>query len=142
MKVKIKLIDSSLPMPSYQTKGAVALDLYSRLEMKIEPKSTALIPLNVVIKIPKGYALVLANRSSTGKKKGLSMINGIGIIDQDYCGEEDEIRFFCYNFTEKNVKIEKGERIAQAMFVPIKKVELIQVEKMEGKNRGGFGTTG
>ena len=142
MKVKIKLIDPSLPLPNYQTDGSVALDLYSRLEIDIEPKNTALVPLNVVIKIPKGYALVLANRSSTGRKKGLNMVNGIGIIDQDYCGEEDEIRFFCYNFTGKNVKIEKGERIAQAMFVPVEKAGLVQVDKMGEKNRGGFGTTG
>lgn len=142
MKVNIKLIDPSLPLPSYQTDGAVAFDLYSRLDMDVEPKNIALIPLNVVIKIPEGYALVLANRSSTGRKKGLSMINGIGIIDQDYCGEEDEIRFLCYNFTESSVKIEKGERIAQAMFLPVGKAEFVQIEKMNEKSRGGFGTTG
>ncbi|MDD5731291.1 MAG: dUTP diphosphatase [Patescibacteria group bacterium] len=141
MKVKIKLIDDSLPLPNYQTGGAVAFDLYSRLEVNVESETTALVPLNIVVKIPKGYALVLANRSSTGKK-GLKMVNGIGIIDQDFCGEEDEIRFFCYNFTEKNVKIERGERIAQAMFLPVEKAEFIQTAKMDKKSRGGFGTTG
>ena len=47
-----------------------------------------------------------------------------------------------YNFTEKTVKVEKGERIAQAIFIPIEKVELISVEKIEKKSRGGYGSTG
>lgn len=142
MKVNVKLIDSTLPLPAYQTEGAVAFDMYSRVDIEIEPKSTALIPLNLVIDIPKGYALILANRSSTGKKKGLRMVNGIGIIDQDYCGDTDEIRYLTFNSTDQVVKVEKGERIAQAMFVPIEKAELVEVQKMSGKDRGGFGTTG
>jgi len=142
MKIEIKLIDPTLPLPSYQTEGAVAFDLYSRIDMEINPKEIAMIPLNVVIKIPKGYALILANRSSTGKKKGLQMINGIGVIDQDYNGDEDEIRFLCRNFTDEKVKIEKGERVTQAMFVPVEIADFNQVEKMGDQNRGGFGTTG
>lgn len=142
MKVEIKLIDPSLPLPAYQTEGAVAFDLYSRLDVEIPPKSLGMIKLNVIIKIPPGYVLLVPSRSSLPKKKGLFLANSIGIIDQDYCGDDDEIGFLAYNFTDNSVKVDKGERIAQALFVPVEKVELVQVDKMDEKSRGGYGSTG
>jgi len=142
MKINIKLIDKSLPLPEYQTVGAVAFDLYSRIDMEIAPKSFGLVPLNIVVETPKGFVFMVAARSSTAKKKGLFMANSVGIIDQDYCGEEDEVKFMAYNFTDDVVKIEKGERIAQGMFLPVEKAEFNVLEKMEEKSRGGFGSTG
>jgi dUTP pyrophosphatase len=69
-------------------------------------------------------------------------VNSVGIIDQDYCGDEDTIKFAYINMRKEEVRINKGERIGQGMFVKIEKPEFIIVEKMEGTNRGGFGTTG
>lgn len=142
MKVQIKLIDSTLPLPDYQTPGAVAFDLYSREDMEIAPKSIAKIPTNLIIQIPKGYLLSIVTRSSTAVKKGLSLLQGFGIIDQDYCGPTDEILYQVYNFTDTPVKIERGERVGQAAFVRVDQMEWEQVAEMTGPNRGGFGTTG
>lgn len=141
MKVKIKRIDGSLPLPAYATDGSVAFDLFSRQDTKINPGEIALVPANVIIETPKGYALVLALRSSTPRKKGLLKPHGVGIIDQDYCGEGDELKIQVYNFTDKPVVVERGERIAQGMFVKIEKNEWEETDKM-GKTRGGFGSTG
>ena len=142
MNVKIKLIDKSLPIPQYQTKGAVAFDFYSRVNIKIPKKSTKIIPLNVVAKVPKNTMLLLAGRSSL-PKKGLMVANSIGIIDQDYCGENDEICLFVYNFSNKTAQVNKGERIAQGIFVHISKVsKFIPVNVQNTKSRGGFGSTG
>ncbi|HRY60138.1 MAG TPA: dUTP diphosphatase [Patescibacteria group bacterium] len=142
MNVQIKLIDPSLPLPAYQTAGSVAFDLYSRIDIEVAPKSIVLVPLNIIVKTPEGYVFLISPRSSLAKKKGLFQGNHIGVIDQDYCGESDEVLFCAYNFTDEIVRIEKGERIAQGMFLPVEKVGLIQVEKMDDKNRGGFGSTG
>jgi dUTP pyrophosphatase len=142
MKVKIKRIDTSLPLPEYQTSGAVAFDLYSRVDMTIAPKSLGLIPTNIIVEIPKGYMLMLASRSSTPKKKGLLVPHGVGIIDQDYCGEKDELLLQVFNFTDQDVPIAKGERMGQAVFVRIDQGEWEEVTEMTEKNRGGFGTTG
>uniref|UniRef100_A0A7C4R2L2 dUTP diphosphatase n=1 Tax=candidate division CPR3 bacterium TaxID=2268181 RepID=A0A7C4R2L2_UNCC3 len=142
MNIQIKLIDGSLPLPEYQTTGSVAFDLYSRVDMEIAPKTIALIPLNIIIQTPAEYAFLVVPRSSTPKKKGLLIPHGIGIIDQDYCGEEDEVKFQCYNFSEEVVKIEKGERVAQGMFVKIAKVDFEKIDKINAKTRGGFGSTG
>ncbi|MBD3311080.1 MAG: dUTP diphosphatase [Candidatus Magasanikbacteria bacterium] len=142
MKIQIKRIDKSLPLPQYQTDGSVAFDLYSRVDMIIEPKTLDFIPTNFIIKIPVGFMLSITPRSSTPRKKGLLSPHGVGIIDQDYHGEEDEIKLMLYNYTDDKVDIKKGERIGQAYFVPIEKVNFEEVEKMNENNRGGFGSTG
>jgi len=141
VKVRIKRIDGSLPLPTYATGGSVAFDLFARETTRISPGEIALVPANVIIETPKGYALILALRSSTPRKKGLLKPHGVGIIDQDYCGEGDELKIQVYNFTAKEVIVDKGERIAQGMFVKIEKNEWEETAKM-GKTRGGFGSTG
>ena len=142
MQVKIKRIDTSLPLPEYQTSGAVAFDLYSRIDMTIAPKSLGLIPTNIIVEIPNGYMLMLASRSSTPKKKGLLVPHGIGIIDQDYCGEKDELLLQVYNFTDQEVPITKGERMGQGVFVRVDQGQWEEVTEMKDESRGGFGTTG
>jgi len=142
MKIEIKLVDSSLPLPSYQTDGAVAIDLYSRIDMEIAPKSLGFVPLNIIVKVPKDHALLVVPRSSTPKKKSLLIPHGIGIIDNDFHGEHDEVNFQCFNFGDTPVEIKKGERIAQGLFVKIGMVEIEQVDEVKKESRGGFGTTG
>ncbi len=142
MELRIKRIDTTLPLPAYQTPGAVAFDLYTRIEATIPPREFLLLPANIVVEIPQGYALIIAARSSSAKKKGLSMRNGIAVIDQDYCGDADEIYLLVQNLTDEAVRIEKGERIAQALLVRADQATLVEVESMNKKNRGGFGTTG
>ena len=141
MKVRIKRIDKSLPLPIYETDGSVGFDLLAREETVVEPDSIKLIPANVIVEVPKGYALVIASRSSTPRKHGLTKPHGIGIIDQDYCGPEDEVKIQVLNFTDKPVSIEKGTKIAQGMFVRVDRFEFEEVDGIKEKSRGGFGST-
>lgn len=143
MKLSYSRVDATLPLPAYQTAGSVAFDLYSREELTVAPKGLALIPANFIIRIPPGFALIIASRSSTPIKKGLTLGNGIGVIDQDYCGPRDELKVQVYNLTDAPVTVTRGERIAQALIMPIERCELVE-EKMEetAVSRGGFGTTG
>lgn len=142
MKVTIKRIDPSLPMPAYQTDGSAAFDLYSRLDVTAPPKKVTRVPANLVVETPPGHALILTLRSSSPSRKGFNHPGGIGIIDSDYRGPEDEIQVQVYNFTDQEVKIEKGERIAQAMFVEVPKVEFEEKDLSSESSRGGFGSTG
>lgn len=142
MQIKIKRIDQSLPLPEYQTSGAVAFDLYCRIDETILAGETKMLPSNLIIQTPPGYMLMIASRSSLAKKKGLKMANGIGIIDQDFCGQEDEIQLLVHNYTQNDVKIEKGERLGQGVFVKIEKGEWEEMEKINDTSRGGFGSTG
>lgn len=141
LQVTIKRIDKDLPLPTYATAGSVGFDLLCREDTEIAPRTIELIPSNVIVRIPEGYMLMLTLRSSTPLRKGLLIPNGLGIIDQDYCGEGDELRVQVLNFREEAVLIKRGERIAQGIFVPIQRVTWTEVEEM-GKGRGGFGSTG
>jgi len=140
MKVKIKRIDKSLPLPEYHTSGAVAFDLVARETVIIEPNSIGRIPCNIIVEIPKGYMLLLKDRSSTPKKKGL--LATVGFIDQDFCGDGDEIQKQFYNFQKVAVTVERGERLGQAAFVRIDQCEWEEVDAIDTKTRGGFGSTG
>lgn len=142
MQIKIKRIDKDLSLPAYQTNGSAGFDIYARENTVIAPKTIALIPSNLIIATPPGYMLVIASRSSTPKRKGLMIANGIGIVDSDYCGNEDEIGVLVYNFTDNEVTVEKGERIAQGLFVKVEQGQWEEVDEMIAKTRGGFGSTG
>jgi dUTP diphosphatase len=141
LTIKIIRLDKSLPLPEYQTAGAVAFDLYTREARTIEPKTKALLPSNFIIEVPEGYFLMLAARSSL-PKRGLQILNGVGIIDQDYHGPEDETKMLVYNFTEQPVTLEKGERIAQGLIIPVTKVGWDEVDAIKPGSRGGFGSSG
>ncbi len=143
MDIKIKRIDPTLPLPEYQTGGAVAFDLYARVTTIVPPWKPAIIPANIIVEVPEGYFLMLASRSSTPLKRNLMIANGIGVIDQDYHGDKDEIGIQVLNFSTENVTINRAERIAQAILVKIAKVskfnEVVTIKKI---SRGGFGSTG
>ena len=141
LQVTIKRIDTSLPLPMYTTAGSVGFDLLCREDTEVAPRTLGLVPSNVIVKTPPGYMLLVTMRSSTPRRKGLLIPHGVGIIDQDYCGEGDELMALVYNFREEAVMVKRGERIAQGIFVPIMRVTWNEVDEM-GQGRGGFGSTG
>lgn len=140
-KVNIKLLDETLGLPAYQTEGSAAFDLYSREHTLINPMQMALVPLNICLEIPEGHFAMLVPRSSLYKKKNLIMVNGVGIIDSDYSGDNDEYKIQLLNMGPTVSVIEKGERIAQVLIIPITKLQFNQVKAMPNKTRGGFGST-
>lgn len=141
MKVKIKRLDRDLPLPVYETDGSVGFDLVAREETTIEPGTIELVPSNVVVEVPKDYMLIVASRSSTPRKKGLTPPHGFGIIDHDYCGPTDEVKIQVYNFSTEPVIVARGEKIAQGVFVHIDKFEWEEVDEIAEESRGGFGST-
>ncbi|RLC37470.1 dUTP diphosphatase [candidate division Kazan bacterium] len=143
MKVKIKRIDKSLPLPTYETAGAVCFDLSARESVIVQPGGLAKIKLNIIVETPAGYMLMLVPRSSLpAKKPGLIYPHGVGVIDQDYRGPDDELMLQVKNVGSQSVEIKRGERIAQAGFVRIEHAELEEVEEVAASSRGGFGSTG
>ncbi len=144
MQVQIYRLDKDLPLPKYETEGSFGFDFIAREKITIQPQEVGLIPSNTIIKCPKDLALLILPRSSTYRKKGLMFPHSIGLIDQDYCGENDEILIQVINFGKESIIIERGERIAQGLFVNTPKVEFTEIEKdFLGKDsRGGFGSTG
>lgn len=145
MELQIARIDVNFPIPSYSTAGACCFDVYSRESTIIKTNEVKRLPSNLIIKVPEGYTLLLLPRSSFGKL-GLIFPHSVGVIDSDFCGFDDEMLIQVQNISKKNVQIEAGKRIAQAMLVPIIKPSIKEVKReamgQKNKNRGGFGSTG
>ena len=142
MKVRIKRIDQTLPLPVYKTAGAVAFDLIFREDATISPREIKRVPCNIIVETPASHALLVVPRSSMPSKKvGLIMPHSVGVIDQDFCGEKDEILLQVQNIGNDLVEIKRGESIAQAMFVKVEKAEFEEVQELAAVSRGGFGST-
>lgn len=117
------------------------IDLRAAEDVYLEPGDFKLISLGVSMKLPKGYEAHIVPRSSTFKNWGIIMTNSVGIIDESYQGDNDIWMMPVYA-TRKTI-IHKNDRICQ--FRIMKKMPSINfkiVEKLKGKNRGGFGSTG
>jgi dUTP pyrophosphatase len=142
MKVNIQRVDKDLELPVHETEGAVGFDIVCRVDTIIKSKELALIPGNVIVEVPKGYMLTVCSRSSTPRKKSLMMPHGLGIIDQDYHGPDDEILIQVYNFGDNDITVSRGDKIAQGIFVKIERVEWEEKESLKKESRGGFGSTG
>ncbi len=140
MKVRIKTSDGQ-PL-NYETKGACAFDFRCTQDVHFEPGEWKLVETGTVVETPEGYVLQIQPRSSTFKKHGLMQVNSVGIVDQDYCGDNDTIKFAYINMTKEPQTLEAGTRIGQGMFLQIAKPEFEVVDSMNNENRGGFGSTG
>ena len=142
ISVRIRRLHPSVPLPQYQTAGAAGFDLAASEDVVVSPSSIALIPTGLVIQVPAGHFLGIFARSSTPLKRGLMVANGVGIVDSDYCGPEDEVKIAVLNFTGAPVKVAAGDRIAQGVLLPATRVSWQEVDTVRTDSRGGFGSTG
>jgi dUTP diphosphatase len=140
--VRIKRLSPSVPLPRYESDGAAAFDLAAAAEMIIEPGRVALVPTGLVIEVPTGMFLAIFARSSTPLKRGLMVANGVGIVDEDYCGPDDEVKIAVVNFTRVPVTVAVGDRLAQGTLLPVNRVTWQEAEILRKQSRGGFGSTG
>ena len=141
LNVRIRRLHQSVPLPEYQTDGAAAFDLAAATDVRVAPGEMALVPTGLVIEVPAGLFLAIFARSSTPLKRGLVIPNGVGIVDSDYCGPDDEIKIQVLNITSEPVQVKRGDRIAQGILMQFAAPEWEEGEPAD-KTRGGFGSTG
>jgi len=110
--------------------------------MAVAPGRVALVRTGLVIEVPTGHFLGIFARSSTPLKRGLLVANGVGIVDPDYSGPNDEIMIQVLNFTDREVQIARGDRLAQGVVLPAPRVTWQEVTEIRPVARGGFGATG
>lgn len=140
--VRIIRLHTSVPLPAYQTPGSAGFDLSASVTMTVQPGDVTLVPTGLVIEAPAGHFLGVFARSSTPLKRGLIVANGVGVVDSDYCGPDDEIKIQVYNFTSSPVTINAGDRLAQGIIMPFVRAAWDEGEAADGPSRGGFGSTG
>lgn len=129
-------------LPQRETGHAAGYDLKAAVSMEIAPNDIQLIPTGVKAYMQSGEVLYLFDRSSNPRKKGLVLINSVGVIDGDYYGNpvnEGHIFAQMKNITDKPVIVTAGERIVQGVFMPFL---LADGDKATGVRTGGFGSTG
>ena len=136
MEVKINTHGTEMP-----EKHGDWIDLSTAEDTHIGAGQFKVISLGVSMQLPDGYYAKVLPRSSTPKKWGIMLANSCGIIDNEYCGDNDIWGFPAYAFRE--TFIPKGTRIAQFCVVKQEEaVELVQVDSLGNPDRGGFGSTG
>jgi dUTP pyrophosphatase len=132
-------------IPQYKTQGSSGLDLaaYMKEPMVVQPNQIFLVPTGIYVDLPDDTEFQLRPRSGTAYKKGLTLINCVGTIDDDYV---DEIKVAMINLSGKEQTIEPNERIAQMVFAKVEKLTWDVVDSPEDFNSkdrtGGFGSTG
>ena len=142
MRLKIKRLDPTVPLPSYGTDESAGFDLAAANDQIIPPRTIALVRTGLVIEVPTGHFLAIFARSSTPLKRGLIVANGVGVIDPDYSGPADEVLIQVLNVTEREVTVRRGDRLAQGIVLPSPRVTWNEVEEIRQVTRGGFGATG
>jgi len=130
--------------PKYAYYTDSGFDLYSTEDKWIHPFDRALIPTGLHFDIPSGYEIQVRSKSGLALNQGLMVLNSPGTVDQGYTGE---IKIILFNTTNQKVKIEKGQKIAQAVLCPVvsgKWINLIEKKEINSKDRNenGFGSTG
>jgi dUTP pyrophosphatase len=142
MRLKIKRLDPTIPLPAYGTNEAAGFDLAAAHDLVVAAGRIALVRTGLIIEVPTGYCLGIFARSSTPLKRGLMVANGVGIIDPDYSGPADEVMIQVLNFTESDVVVRRGDRLAQGIVLPAPRVQWEEVGAIKEVTRGGFGATG
>ena len=142
LKVRIHRLHAEAVIPQYQTEGSAAFDLAAVERVLVAPGEVRLVPTGLVIEVPAGMFLGIFARSSTPLKRGLMVANGVGVVDSDYCGPEDEVKIAVVNVTATPVTVEPGDRIAQGILLPAPRVTWEEVDRVRSSSRGGFGATG
>lgn len=142
MRLRIKRLDPTVPLPAYATDDAAGFDLAAAHDVVIPPGRIVLVRTGLVIEVPSGHCLAIVARSSTPLKRGLLVANGVGIVDPDYSGPDDEVMIQVLNITAAEVGVRRGDRLAQGIILPAPRVHWHEVTEIRDVTRGGFGATG
>lgn len=140
----VKGADTSVPLPSYETKGAAGADIRANLPeggIEILPGARVLIPTGLHMEIPPGFEVQVRPRSGLAFKHGLMLVNSPGTIDSDYRGP---VGIIVLNAGEQPFVVTHGMRIAQLVVAPIVQARFAAGERLSetARGTGGFGSTG
>lgn len=142
MNIKVKKLSTQAQLPVYATAGSACFDIVTVSDsVDIVPGGSAVLKTDLAFEISSGHVMMVYSRSGHGFKDGIRLANGTGIIDSDYRGE---LMIKLHNDGNRVFSINRGDRIAQAMIVPVAQVTFDTVDELGATDRGtgGFGSTG
>ncbi len=141
--LKIKKLENNRILPEYKTEGAAGMDLCAAISEPVElkPLERKLIPTGLKIELEHGYEAQIRPRSGLSIKHGITLINCVGTIDEDYRGE---VCVPVVNISNEAYTIQPDERIAQMIIARVEQAKLEVVTELTetARGAGGFGSTG
>jgi dUTP pyrophosphatase len=140
--ILIQRLDAGMPLLSPARAGDAGVDLRAAEPISLKPGERGLVRTGLALAIPEGYAGFVQPRSGMAIKKGLGLLNSPGLIDSGYRGE---LKIIVINLDPEAVlEIERGDRIAQLVILPVPDVVYEEVDQLPPSERGegGFGSTG
>lgn len=141
MKIKIKYISNEIEKLTYIDGKSDWIDLRAAKEVELKRGEFALIPLGIAMELPKGYEAHVVPRSSTFKNFGIIQTNSMGVIDESYCGDNDQWFFPAYAL--RDTRIQVGDRICQFRIMEHQpQIQFEEAQTLGHEDRGGHGSTG
>jgi len=142
--ITINYVSNNEKKLSYAYESDSGFDLYANEEVKIPAFGRALVPTGISVDLPQDFEIQVRSKSGLAINQGLMVLNSPGTVDEGYTGE---IKVIIFNTNNSEFTITKGMKVAQAVVsrcITGRWVKLVQVEKIEDKDRGnkGFGSTG
>ncbi len=139
--IQIKYFTDEIEKLTYIDGKSDWIDLRAAKEMELKAGEYAMIPLGVAMKLPEGYEAHIVPRSSTYKNYGLIQTNHMGVVDESYCGDNDQWHMPVYALRDTVIHV--NDRICQFRIMEHQpKIVFEEVEALTAPDRGGFGSTG
>jgi len=145
MDIKIKRLTKTATIPTYATDGSGCFDLYSDgKHIDVYPGGAEIFSTGIAVSVPENHVMLIFSRSGHGFKDDVRLSNCVGVIDSDYRGEIKVKLFHDGRAFARPLRCVNKSRIAQALVIPVEKVNFIEVEELNETERGngGFGSTG
>jgi dUTP pyrophosphatase len=146
-ELKFRALHPDAKLPVYATQGAAAMDLHAVLPnsgcVSVTENSPQVIPTGLAVEVPAGHVMLVFSRSGHGFKSDVRLANCVGVIDSDYRGEL-MVKLTRDNARGDAVTVYHGDRIAQAMVIPVRQYQPVMVDTLSETERGegGLGSTG
>ena len=141
MEIRIKYFTDKIEKIRYIEGKSDWMDLRAAEDVEMKAGEFRLIPLGIAMELPRGYEAHVVPRSSTFKNFGILQTNSMGIIDESYCGDNDQWYFPAY--AVRDTRIRAGERICQFRIMEHQPAfTFVETDRLGEADRGGFGSTG
>lgn len=148
MKLKIKKLHEAAIAPTYATAGSACFDLHAVMQpadcyINSSPGTPCKVSTGLAFEVPEGHVMLIFSRSGHGFKNDIRLSNCVGVIDSDYRGEV-QVKLTNDNTDRQSLTFRHGDRVAQALVIPVQQVEFIETNELSDTDRGtgGFGSTG
>jgi dUTP pyrophosphatase len=143
VRVRVLAHAEGLLLPSYASAGAAGADLRAAVTepLTVAPGARVAVPTGLILEIPDGWEGQVRPRSGLAIRHGLTVVNAPGTVDSDYRGE---VKVLLINLGVEAVTIERGDRVAQLVVVPVARAEFAAAIDLgeTARGPGGFGSTG